>query len=229
NGGRAVIDWHLCAVRSQDNRVVCQPDHKTFPNDPSDWIVHGPAGLPVHDLEALGQWSTDDLGFWPPEQLNCYPVCQAHHPCSVGCHNCFPNTFKGAPPPFLALMKCSLSLLLLSDIAGDLGDTDYRSMDITDGGDGQRNVDEPAVFSSPESLVMVDAFAPTKTCKDVFFLVMERRRDDQQYRLSDGFFDRIAENSHSRFIPCLDDAGQILTDDGIVGGVDDRRQIGWSR
>jgi hypothetical protein len=49
-------------------------------------------------------------------------------------------------------------------------------------------------------------------------------RDQDGHRLADGFLGRIAEHPLGAAIPGLDDAVEILADNGVVGRLDDGRE-----
>ena len=58
--------------------------------------------------------------------------------------------------------------------------------------------------------------------KDVLFLVVQLRRNDDRDRLPNGFLFRISKQPLGRPVPRQDHAVEVLRNDGIVRGIDNR-------
>jgi hypothetical protein len=76
----------------------------------------------------------------------------------------------------------------------------------------------------PHRFIMIDAFAAPDALNDDRFLVLAIGGNDDRDRLSDHFLREIAEQALRRPVPTGDDPVDILADDRIIGGVDDRRE-----
>ena len=72
---------------------------------------------------------------------------------------------------------------------------------------------------------MIDALAGPDAAEDVFLFIGPFGRNDKGNVSTDGLLRGVAEESLGGGIPTLDDAVQVLADDGIVGRIDDRRQV----
>ena len=112
--------------------------------------------------------------------------------------------------------------LLFGDVAGDLGRADDPAVRRPDRGDRQRDVDEAAVLAHANGFVMVDAFAAANPRQDLVLLALPVRRNDAADRSADHFLGGVPEHALRRGIPGLNDAVQILADNGVVRRLDDR-------
>ena len=113
----------------------------------------------------------------------------------------------------------------LADVAGDLGGADDRALRILDGRDGQRNIDQAAIFALAHGLVVLDALARADALDDGVFFALQIGWDQGLDRFADHLFGQIAENPLRALVPAGDDAVEVLADDGVVGGFDDRRKM----
>ena len=91
--------------------------------------------------------------------------------------------------------------------------------------DGQRDVEPPSILRHAHGLEVVDAFAAPQPRQDVVFLRLPLGRDQHAHGPSDQLVGRIAEQALGRGIARLNDAVEVLRDDGVVGGIDDRREV----
>jgi hypothetical protein len=73
---------------------------------------------------------------------------------------------------------------------------------------------------------VINAFASPHSLEDSRFLIDTIRRNQDCYRLANGLFGRIAEQSFSAAIPACDGAFQVLSHYGIVGRLDDSGEMG---
>ena len=65
---------------------------------------------------------------------------------------------------------------------------------------------------------MIDPLPPLQPCEDCGFLMMQVGWNEEEDGLSNGFRSGVAEYPLGPLIPGLDNAVQIFTDNGIVGG-----------
>ena len=94
---------------------------------------------------------------------------------------------------------------------------------------GQRDVEPPAILRHADRLEVLDAFAPPQPRQDVVFLRLPLGRNQHADRPSDQLVGRIAEHALRRGVARLDDAVEVLRDDGVVGRVDDRGEVRFGR
>jgi hypothetical protein len=71
---------------------------------------------------------------------------------------------------------------------------------------------------------VIDPLAALNARQYSRLLVDALRRDQDGHRLAGGFLGRIAEHALGAAIPGLDDAVEILADNGVVGRLDDGRE-----
>ena len=96
---------------------------------------------------------------------------------------------------------------------------------VPDRRNGQGNIQQRAVLAPPNGLEMIDAlatFADGSRMSGLFLNTV--RRNQHRDRLADRFPSRIAEQALGAPVPAGDDAVQILADDGVVRGIDNRAQ-----
>lgn len=67
---------------------------------------------------------------------------------------------------------------------------------------------------------MFDAFATPDPFYDQSFLVEAVGREENLHRLTDHFRRAVAEDDLGAPVPAQDNAGQVLADDGVIGGLD---------
>src|SRR6201996_4095056 len=68
---------------------------------------------------------------------------------------------------------------------------------------------------------MFDSLPSPQFAEDLLFYMLQLWRKETEDRLTHYLLCPIAEDALGRFIPADDDSVQVLTDDGIVGGIDD--------
>src|SRR5262249_57386184 len=106
------------------------------------------------------------------------------------------------------LNKSSLGELTLTDVASDLGRADNTAFAITNGGDGQRNVDPPAVLPNSNRFIVIDALATPQPSKDLGLLVDALGWDEQGNGLADHLLHGVAEDALGPLVPGHHDAVQ---------------------
>ena len=114
--------------------------------------------------------------------------------------------------------------LLLGNVPRDLRGPDDVAVGIADRGDGQRDIDDAAVFRASLRLVMVHPFAAADSLEDPPHVLNAFRRHQQRDVLPDDLLGRVAEDSLGPTIPAGDDPFERLADDGIVRRLDDGRE-----
>src|SRR5689334_19001335 len=76
---------------------------------------------------------------------------------------------------------------------------------------------------------MLDAFAHSDSFQDVRHLILPVRRRDHRDVMADGLVGRIAQNPLSAGVPAPNDAVEVLTDDGVIGGFDNGGETRFQR
>ena len=93
-----------------------------------------------------------------------------------------------------------------------------------DRGDGHGHVDPAPVLGHPHRLQVLHALAAQHTLQNLLFLLNPLRRQQQRDWLADDLLRPVAEQPLGPCVPGLDDAVEVLGQDGIVGRLNDRRQ-----
>ncbi len=106
-------------------------------------------------------------------------------------------------------------------VAGNFGGADDFTSRVLNGGNGNGEVEEGAIFSHADGLEVVDAFAFFEAFEDGGFFMLTVWRDDDGDGFSDHFGGGVAEDAFSGGVPALDDALEVFGDDGVIGGFDD--------
>ena len=102
---------------------------------------------------------------------------------------------------------------------------DDLSVDVADRRDLQHDVQHDLVLPHPLRLVLLDFFAPPEPGQDLGEIVGEVRRCEQRDRAADGLLRGVAVHSLRAEVPGLDRSLDVLADDRVVGGFDDRREL----
>ena len=112
--------------------------------------------------------------------------------------------------------------LAFRNIAGDLRSANDAALSVLHGGNGEGNVDQRAVLPPAHGLEMLNALAAFETREDFGLLVLAIGGDEQSGNgLAYRFRGRIAENPFGALVPTCDNAVKVLTDNRVVGGIDD--------
>src|SRR5262249_8807305 len=147
----------------------------------------------------------------------------AFHEVVTGAHAVLPDLVDPCER-FLVGREATLRPLPLGDVAADLRRPDDRTVRVRDRRDGERHVAQRAVLPATDRLEVIDALGPPEAGEDLALLVQAIRRDDEIDPLPDRFGGRIAEDALRARVPARDDAVERLADDGVVRGLDDRRE-----
>src|SRR5262245_15235567 len=108
-----------------------------------------------------------------------------------------------------------------TDIASNLRGTNDHTRAIAQRRNRERNVNQSSILTTPDSFVMAYVFAPPNPLQDQPFLVLTIWRKQEQDRLADDFFGRIAKHTFRALVPALDDAVEVFTYDCVFGRLDD--------
>ena len=114
------------------------------------------------------------------------------------------------------------SLLPLGDVTRNFRRANHDPVGIANRRDGQRDRKQRPILSAPNRLEMLDSFAAMNPGNDVVFLRLPIVGNDRSDRAADHFIGCITEDSLGCTIPRKHDAAEILADDGIVAGFDNR-------
>src|SRR5256885_4389555 len=118
-----------------------------------------------------------------------------------------------------------IGLAALTDVACYLRGPNYLAGCILDGRDGQRDVYDLAILPYSSRFVMVDLRTPSQLAQYLGLLAVQFGGDQLQNGLADDFLGRITEQTRCSRVPTGDDTAQILSDNGVVGGVHDGRKL----
>ena len=105
----------------------------------------------------------------------------------------------------------------LGNIASYFRCTDDAAMLIFHRRDGQRDIEQRAVFALADGFEVIHTFTTLQAAQDVRFFLQALGRNQNSDWLSDRLFSGIAEQTLSAVVPASNDAVEILADDGVVG------------
>src|SRR5579875_1593602 len=130
-------------------------------------------------------------------------------------------SYGGQP---LAGSQRALGALLLGDVMGDFGRSDYVAGLVANRRNGDRDIDSLAVLSKAHSFKVVDAFAASESGKDASFVGGQFGRNDFYDGLADHLIGGISEEAFGGRVPAGHDALQVFADNGVIAGFDDGGQ-----
>jgi len=81
----------------------------------------------------------------------------------------------------------------LGDVTGNFGRADDIAAEVSDGRNGQRNINEASVLALSDRLVMVDPLTAPDALEDSRFFFVAISGNEHSHRLADSFLARIAE------------------------------------
>src|SRR5207248_1206200 len=106
------------------------------------------------------------------------------------------------------------------DVARDLGNADDAPGRAFDRGYGDGNVQVAAVLADAHRFEVVYPLPAAKLLEDFGFFVEAVGWEQDGDALADIFLGCVSEDPIGGFVPALDDAVQVLTDDRVVRGGD---------
>ena len=115
------------------------------------------------------------------------------------------------------------------DVADDLRGADDGSRCIPDGRDRQGDIEPPAILRDANSLEMIDALAAPQLCENLVFFRLALRWNQDTHRPSHQLLGSVAEQPLRSAVAGLNDPVEVLRNDGVVRGIDDRGEIRFSR
>ena len=102
---------------------------------------------------------------------------------------------------------------------------DDLSVDVADRRDLQHDVQHDLVLPHPVRLVLLDLLPAPEPLEDPGQVIGEIWRDEERDRAPDGLRGRVSIHPLCPSVPSQDRPVDVLADDGVVGGFDDRRQL----
>src|ERR1700722_15742627 len=123
--------------------------------------------------------------------------------------------------PF-AHVKLGLQLLLRRDVADDLRGADYATAVVSYGRDREGNINSISILAEPYGLKVINPFACPYFCQNHTLVIEELRRNEDRNRSTDNLCRFISEDALGALIPVSHDSVQILADNCVIGGLDDR-------
>ena len=125
-----------------------------------------------------------------------------------------------------AILQLLLNLDLFGDVPDDRRDTDDLARFVPHRRDLHRDVAHGAIGRGAFDLEGRDLLAPPHPQHQIQHLAVAGGRDDLGDVLADHLIGRVAVNPLRRRVPADNRAVEVLADDGIVRGFDDRGQDG---
>src|SRR5262249_7009267 len=116
--------------------------------------------------------------------------------------------------------------LLFGDVAGNFCDADDAALGITDRRHRERNIETTAVLGYAHGLEMLETLAAADSRKDLVLLGLPIRRNEHANRVADQFGGGVPKELFRPRVARLNDAVEILRQNRVLGGFDDRREIG---
>lgn len=126
--------------------------------------------------------------------------------------------------PPICLLTLRLELLLLRDIAPDLGCSDDAPRPIPHRRNRKRHIDDSSIFPTALGFVVFDRFAVPDLPEDLVHVLDQLGWHEHRHMLADHFLGPVAENPLGAPIPTSDDAIQILGNNDVVRRLNDRSQ-----
>ena len=122
---------------------------------------------------------------------------------------------------FLSLEKGELEGLPRGDVSKDLGGADDLAGVVTNGRDAEGDIEAPAILAETNGFEVIDALAGANPGEDDGLVGLQLVRDDGEDGGADHLLTGVSKDAGGGGIPTGDPAGEVLADDGVVGGFDD--------
>ncbi len=181
--------------------------------------------MPVVRVDELRPGPTHILLRGVPEDTSGRGAGVPDDPAGVQQGDSVPTVLDQGAEPGLARPHSLLPPLPLGDVACDLGRADEQTRGIPDGGDRQRHVDPRAIPTNPDGFLVQDPLAPQQPAHDPRQVLEPVGRHDQGDVPADCLRLRPAVEPLCGRVPAGDRAIEGLADDGVVGRLDDGRQV----
>jgi hypothetical protein len=117
-----------------------------------------------------------------------------------------------------------LTSLLFRNVPRDLGRSNDFAFTVFYWRNCQRDYNSAAVLALPDGLEMIETLPASDSRQYHAFLILPVLWNDNRNRLANGLFGSVAKNPLGTPVPASNDAVEIFTYDGVITGVDDRRQ-----
>ena len=109
-----------------------------------------------------------------------------------------------------------LTSLLLGDVSRDLRRANDLSVGVPDGGHGQRNDNQTAIFALPNRLEMVGTLPSPDPRQNRSFFVMSVYWNHDRDGLANRLFRRVAEDTFGTPVPACDHAIEVFAHDRVI-------------
>ena len=119
------------------------------------------------------------------------------------------------------LEKGELEGLARGDVAKDLGGADDLAGVVTNGRDAEGDIEAPAILAKTNGFEVIDALAGANPGEDDGLVGLQLVRDEGEDGGADHLLTGVSKDAGGGGIPTGDPAGEVLADDGVVGGFDD--------
>src|SRR6185295_48198 len=112
-------------------------------------------------------------------------------------------------------------LLARADVARNLGHARDLACSIPQRGHRQRDIDQTSILAAAHSLIVLDLLTKSYALKNCAFLILEAQWEQTGDRLADDLFGCVPEKAFGSWVPAGNYAIEVLTDDGVIRGLDD--------
>src|SRR4029077_2613144 len=86
---------------------------------------------------------------------------------------------------------------------------------------GQRNIDQTSILAKAHSFIVFDLLAKSYALKNCRFLILQVHWKQIGDRLADDLIGCVPEKAFGSRVPAVNYAIEVLTDDGVIRGLDD--------
>src|SRR5215207_7510526 len=111
-------------------------------------------------------------------------------------------------------------LLARADVPRNFGHARDLARSIPHRGHRQRNIDQTSILAAADSFIMFYLLATSYALQNFAFLMQEVRWKQLGDRLADDLFGCVPEKAFGSWVPAGNDAIWVLTDDGVIRGLD---------
>src|SRR6185369_7859900 len=119
------------------------------------------------------------------------------------------------------LEKGELEGFARGDVAKNFCGADDLTGVVANRRDAERDVEAPAILAETNGFEVINALACANSGEDDGLVAMQFLRDDGEDGGADHLLTGVSKDAGGGGIPTGDPAGEVLADDGIVGGFDD--------